>query len=636
MSTISRREKTGKDDNSYKIRLSQLITVYGPGAIIDFVDQPLMVADVSTWKDSCTNIIHDERLEKKLKVDCFRIPKDESENAKDGIPFVRFPKWYYCPNCKKFKPIEEWEKDFKHNPLNKTDFMLKPRCSNSECKGCYLVAPSILVACEKGHIDDFPWVEWVHLNEGKICKNPELEIVSGSSSLGLESFKVKCKCGAMNSLEGAFRKDGFEKIKKLDKNLFKCKGSLQWKGVSNSRCDLYPSAILRNASNIYFPKIETSLVIPPYSYELNSLIEESEKYKSLQDSIEIEKEAGDIDEFITKRLKMYVEKIAQEIDREEEIDVINSIINRKIRTNENEDEEKSRNEYRFEEYNALMGNINPDDFNTKDFKIERKDGKEYKIKEIASITLVKRLREVRALIGFTRLNPPNNYIMGNELDKDKSNIVSVKPDKKNWYPAYEVRGEGIFIEISSKHIDEWITKNPEVVERTNVLNKRYNKDKSGDEIRNISTKFVMLHTLAHLLIKELSFECGYSITSLRERLYCDLPGEENTMNGILIYTADSDSEGSLGGLVKQGRKDRFTKIFINAIKRAMWCSYDPVCINSGGQGRQSQNLAACHSCTLLPETSCEEFNVLLDRALIIGTLENRNLGFLNYIIENKK
>ena len=165
-----------------------------------------------------------------------------------------------------------------------------------------------------------------------------------------------------------------------------------------------------------------------------------------------------------------------------------------------------------------------------------------------------------------------------------------------------------------------------------LFNKNYNKDKDEESKREISPKFIMLHTLAHLLIKELSFECGYSITSLRERLYCNLPGEKDIMSGILIYTADSDSEGSLGGLVKQGRTDILPKIFKNAIKRAKWCSYDPVCIDSNGQGRKSQNLAACHSCALLPETSCEEFNVLLDRALVVGSLNDSNLGFLSTYI----
>lgn len=627
-----KREPTGNKYNSYKIRLSQLITTYGPGGIVDFADQPLMVADVKQW--TCYNHIHDERLESILGVDGFRLYKDDSENNNKGVPFVRFPKWYYCPICKTFKTLDEWQKDYKKLPKKGDDFMRIPKCSNPKCGNVNLVAPSILVACEKGHIDDFPWIEWTHIHEGKKCNKPELEVVSGSSSLGLESFIVKCKCGAKNSLEDAFNQGGFEKSYKIRdsyREVFKCKGKLQWKGIEKEDCDLYPKSVLRNASNIYFPKIETSIVIPPYSNELNTLIENSDEYKALLSSKEKKEKKGKLEQFINEDLEDYIESIANEINKTNNIDLVDSIVIRKI-CKDNNKTARDRNSYRFEEYNALTGKIEPEDFNTKDFKIEKISGNNYNMKEIASVTLVKRLREVRALRGFTRLNPPDNYIMGSEV-LDENNMVDIKPKDENWYPAYEVRGEGIFIEIDSVAIDNWLRNNKEALDRSNKLNDNYNKEKSDETKREISPKFIMLHTLVHLLIKELSFECGYSITSLRERLYCDMPGEKDIMNGILIYTADSDSEGSLGGLVKQGRTDILPKIFINAIKRAKWCSYDPVCINSKGQGRKSQNLAACHSCTLLPETSCEEFNVLLDRALIVGDLNSdSNLGFFNSYI----
>ena len=181
-------------------------------------------------------------------------------------------------------------------------------------------------------------------------------------------------------------------------------------------------------------------------------------------------------------------------------------------------------------------------------------------------------------------------------------------------------------------INSWVENNNYIQEQAKILEDRYNEGKDEKCKRSITPKFILLHTLAHILIRELSFECGYSATSLKERIYCDLPGESDTMSGILIYTADGDSEGSLGGLVKQGDPSILPKIFINAIKRARWCSYDPVCINSGGQGRKSQNLAACHSCVLLPETSCEEFNVLLDRSCIVGKLDNKEIGFFKEYI----
>lgn len=632
-----KREKTGNKYDSYNIRLSQLITTYGPGGIVDFEDQPLMVADFNYWTKY--NIIHDERLEKILGVDEFRLYKDDSENNVVGVPFIRFPRWYYCPICKELKTLDEWQNDYKKLDKINNEFMLIPRCSKPNCKNIKLVSLSILVACEKGHINDFSWIEWTHLKNGKICKNPELKILLNSGALGLDSLKVECKCGAKNSLKGIFNKNVFEslKINESYRDLFRCKGEFQWKGIKNNKkgCDLFPRVVLRNDSNIYFSKIETSIVIPPYSNEINSLIENSREYDALLSAKNKKEKRGKLKNFIEDDLEDYIESIAMEINKTENIDIIESIIKRKIIKEDSSESIINRNTYRLEEYNALMGKITPENFSTRDFKIDHPiAGKKYGINEISSITLVKKLREVRALVGFTRLNPPNNYIMGKDyLESYESKVVDIKPKGGNWYPAYEVRGEGIFIEFNRNSINEWINNNNEEIKiRVDKINQNYNKDKSEEEKREISAKFIMLHTLSHLIIKELSFECGYSIASLRERIYCDMPEEDHEMSGILIYTADGDSEGSLGGLVKQGKIEKFPKIFKNAIKRAKWCSYDPVCINSKGQGRKSQNLAACHSCTLLPETSCEEFNVLLDRALIVGNLENDKLGFLSSYI----
>ena len=137
----------------------------------------------------------------------------------------------------------------------------------------------------------------------------------------------------------------------------------------------------------------------------------------------------------------------------------------------------------------------------------------------------------------------------------------------------------------------------------------------------------MLHTLSHLLIYQLSFECGYNVASLSERLYCSDENDDINMAAIFIYTASGDSEGTLGGLVRQGRPDILPKIIKKAIKRAEMCSNDPVCSMSKGQGRDALNLSACHACALLPETCCEERNVFLDRAMLVGTYEHPEIGF---------
>jgi len=106
------------------------------------------------------------------------------------------------------------------------------------------------------------------------------------------------------------------------------------------------------------------------------------------------------------------------------------------------------------------------------------------------------------------------------------------------------------------------------------------------------------------------------------------------MAGLLIYTASGDSEGTMGGLVRQGEQGRLENSIVRALRTAAWCSSDPVCSESSGQGPDSCNLAACHSCALLPETSCEEGNRLLDRVIVIGSPKEPALGFfLEYLMK---
>jgi hypothetical protein len=147
-----------------------------------------------------------------------------------------------------------------------------------------------------------------------------------------------------------------------------------------------------------------------------------------------------------------------------------------------------------------------------------------------------------------------------------------------------------------------------------------------------AAKYLLVHSLAHILINQLVFECGYSTASLRERLYVS-DDPVAPMAGILIYTAAGDAEGTLGGLVQLGRPERLGQIMERALSRATWCSADPVCSeNLGGQGSRLVNLAACHACVLLPETSCETINQGLDRAMVIGTPTERQRGWMASLV----
>ena len=271
----------------------------------------------------------------------------------------------------------------------------------------------------------------------------------------------------------------------------------------------------------------------------------------------------------------------------------------------------------------------------------------------------KKLREIQVLRGFNRIlpefaqNDPNteeNFgkINGEytsiDIPNSKYSKNSDNKTKSNWLPAIQLIGEGIFIELNSEEIKKW---KANVSERKQP---RYQKmknnlmlDPTGRKLKEkFSEQYVLLHTLSHLLIRQLAYDCGYNTASIKEKIYTtfniynndtkEYVSEDFEMAGILIYTASTDSDGSLGGLVRQGETENFEKILDNTLENAYWCSNDPVCSESTNQGYRSLNYAACHACVLLPETSCESFNSLLDRASVIGIPGNEeyeNCGYFN-------
>ena len=243
----------------------------------------------------------------------------------------------------------------------------------------------------------------------------------------------------------------------------------------------------------------------------------------------------------------------------------------------------------------------------------------------SQVSLVHKLRETRAFVGFSRIYPASKI-----SPEEERNLLSREP--KDWLPAIVVRGEGIFIQLREDRIEQWLrTCDHEIDDRTSRLAGAWERLLS--HARHITrpqptARFLLLHTFSHLLINQLVFECGYGTASLRERIYC--ADGDHPMAGILIYTADGDAEGSMGGLVRMGKPSRLEPIVQKALDKAAWCSSDPVCMESGSQGPDGCNLAACHSCALVPETTCEEQNRLLDRGVVIGTLQSPDSGFFNF------
>jgi hypothetical protein len=268
------------------------------------------------------------------------------------------------------------------------------------------------------------------------------------------------------------------------------------------------------------------------------------------------------------------------------------------------------------EYQALSRITDGDEQNSEFVVVEAPSQGALADEWFEKVMLVKRLREVRVQTGFSRVSP---YTI-NEPEERKAPLFRVDP---GWLPAIEVKGEGVFLKISEKFIREFESRE-KVQARVGPIRQRQQAPSAGRVFHAgqvISPRYLVIHSLAHCLINQWSLECGYPTASLRERLYVS---EE--MAGILIYTATTDSAGSLGGVISLAETGRLSSVLENGIRTSSWCSSDPLCIESEATGVSGLNLAACHACMLLPEVSCETGNIFLDRAMLVGSPEDPDMG----------
>jgi hypothetical protein len=617
------------------IRRSQNISPFGVGAMVDFPkDESLMAAGLDAWpfpKEACPSdagwTVIEERLQARLGVTHFRLPPDHRDPApgerypNKDIPFVRFPRWHYCHHCGGMELLPLF------SPMGQRcggRTYAQQSCANRpEKKRPFLIPMRFVAVCGKGHIQDFPFVEWVHRDVQPVA-SCRLRARAGRSSAGLTGITIECSCGQKRTLGNIFEFDK-DKGGALHKIGCDCLGLRPWLGefeTERPRCGEYLRVLQRGASNVYFPNVVSSIYLPLWAEaadrDIIKALEDPTIWSLLSAGLVSGKIAPERCEIVAGMRHLNKDDLLAAANRKLAGQPVQSDARAQM------DEEQ----FRQSEYEALgteRGGEKTDLF-IKKGKLE-----EYSpslTRYFSKVCLVHKLRETRALSGFTRILPPDGQVGSDRLQPLKLDA------RIDWLPAIVVRGEGLFLEFDSAELDPWLAANSEIQKRVGGLNHRYNfgRIQRGQEPRPLSPKFVMMHTLAHILINQLSFDCGYGSASLRERIYCDFKDQTHPMQGILIYTASGDSEGTMGGLVRQGQPDRFEATLLQAMRSASWCSSDPVCIESAGQGADNANLAACHGCCLLPETSCEEGNRLLDRALLVGTPEMPGIGFFSNLL----
>jgi len=490
----------------------------------------------------------------------------------------------------------------------------------------HLIPVRFAVACPSGHIMDFPWHEWAHMHSSKDCNagSGKLFLVS-TGAAGLAGVQVICSsCGARNTMRGAFdqHRNPFEKIWGHDC----CPGERPWLGPDavESNCTERPVTIQRGASNSYFASTMNSILIPPYSKLLRKILDDPKQWSLIEVLFNSQPTVDGEISMDTPQLLNPLREIAKNHGVDPDA-FIQAAIEKLGLEKEDIGEAISEEEYRSAEYKAFLG-PRPPHSERRDFDVVQQDITHYSEifqRYFKKVVMIPRLRETRALIGFGRIVPPGGIGEGAQL--------SIKP--LDWFPATEVRGEGIFLTLRQSALEAWKNEAFNLSERVQTIRNRIEADEIARRRHGlgITAEFLLIHTLAHVLIRQLTYDCGYDSSSLRERIYVSSDDADTKMAGLLIYTASGDSEGTLGGLVRQGLPGRLDMTMKAAIANARLCSSDPLCIESEGQGINGLNLAACHACTLLPETSCETGNTLLDRAMLIGTLNNEGLGFFKDI-----
>jgi len=624
------------------IRRGQLIAPFGVGAmVVNRNGISMITAGLDHWyeyNESLKHVdvnefrIHEWRLERILGKNHFRIPPDyrrpkqgdRGNNIGITVPFLRFPQYHYCNHCNLLK----------EEPLSRRGWVECPECRSKGKRRPMFQVP-IVAICDHGHIQDFPWREWAHGSANPSCNKPLRLVWTGSTSLAGQ--RVKCDCGNADrplSQVMSASPDGnrTELSMSLDKSgtPFLCQGEKPWLGSSEiTPCDRPIRATLRSASNIYFAMIKSSVYLPRKTEKAPAELISTLEKPPISVLLNLIKDSkADMDTVAQNIIDNYPLPV-DGYSAEQIIDALRVVLNVEPgdKTEQGPDvaEDDPETAFRRAEFNILRNRRNEEFLKIREVDIK---GYEKNIGALFSrITLVDKLRETRVLAGFTRVFPENEQ----EYSELASMLWKNEPEYKNsWLPAFVVFGEGIFIEFHEKYLQRW-EKNPIVQRRVGSLIRNYSKARTERRLRDreISPRLVLLHTFAHILINRLVFECGYSSASLRERLYIS-SHEKHPMAGILIYTSAGDSEGTMGGLVRMGKPGFLEPIIQRALEGARWCSADPVCMEvamHGGQGPDSCNLAACHSCALVPETACEEFNRFLDRGVVIGDPNSAELGY---------
>ena len=566
------------------LRPSQLITSFGPGSIAPMTEDSVLVMGLDHWHKPEKNYkrLNHPYLEELLGMEYFRMPL--SVAGSKTVTCRSFPTWGYCSNdnCRRLQRHPDKPSGYKRTYM----------CENC---GNGLYPAAFILVCNQGHIDEFPWIEWAH-NGSEPCKYPRLQFRAAGKRLGHSDYYVNCiTCGESKSCANATSPSQMKKI------IDGCRGRRPWLNDTET-CDGHGlRGISVQATSLYYPSVVTALSIPEWSGRIQQTIGEyMETIKNLRAMISDIEIAQRAPLFEDLRRNYTPADIAKEIKRRLAPGKLGDGI-----------EDISELDIRKKEYASLMaGDLSVHDLEIRDSPLDQ-----YMVSYVDRLKQISRITEIRAIRAFTRIMPPDPYSTSDAV----THYSQISRKRQKWCPAIENRGEGLLFSLNEKRLAQW-ERRPDVESRCAAIIKAY-RDWSTERRWNprpLSARYILLHTLSHALIREVAYLSGYGEASIRERIYSQESG------GIMLYTANPSADGGLGGLVRQGQARNFERNLRSAIERSRRCSRDPLCADddpvqkskSGVPVHARLNGAACYGCTLLPETSCENYNQLLDRRLL--------------------
>lgn len=582
-----------------EIRQSQVISTFGPGALVDLVNDAVVIGGLEFWHfPEKMRALDEPRLRDDLierfkkanrKLDPQRPfrepPPGDMRDAKPscGIDAAEFPRWFVCQN-------EKCRALVKADVLDRKRDRYWHDCDNGTSTEC--VPVRFVAACKNGHLDEFPWISWVH-ERNEACGAPRLKLLDGATG-DFSEVKVHCVCGAWRPLINAVVVEANPR----------CTGWRPWLGpMGKEPCTEHIRLLTRTASNAYYSQVESALSIPDTSHRLSELVQDRwNMLKKVSDASMLHLLIEQLDDLLP--LKQWPDG--------EVLGTIDDV---------RHERPPVREPLRVTEYRQLIsapaetpGELPADGetFHARKIAIQDLPG-------ISRVVLVKKLRQVRVQVGFTRIEAATANLQG-EFDLDvRSAPLSLT---REWLPASEVRGEGIFLALDEGLLAKW-EQLPATITRAAELEAGYERwrEQRGLDMDFPGARFYLLHSLSHVLMTALSLECGYPASALGERIYCAPHTSGEPMAGILLMTGSPGAEGTLGGLVGEGR--RLREHLRRALELAALCSNDPVCAHHSPKADLAERHlegAACHGCLYVAESSCERFNNFLDRALLVRTL----------------